>query len=338
MNPRYVPARYFLIALVPILIFAQEAFITTQFLAMDLAIPATVIQDGRDWLEAVGRFRFLGATWVFAALAVMVFVLVIRDIAQPMRPQTRRVAILVILGIFLLAMMPTVQYIIAPETPRIFHRLGADLFENALGRGTIAGCATPADRWLFGPCGEQPVITLLNRTLDMINICAGLGVGALIVGMILCLDVPQTDDLEKQAQHLERNLRRMRRQLYLSGLVLTFGIFFATSWMRWPLPMIGAADQDAFGAVVAASSLFTGIYFTLLILSFYLPVALVLDGRRRRLTLRAAGEGQLRDPAKMVEWQKMRGLASDPAEVFRSGFALAAPILAAFAGGVPLAV
>lgn len=338
VNARYVPVRYFFIALVPIFIFIQASVITDYFLTTDLQVSPSILQTDWAWLEASGRFRFLGAAWFFGALAMFVFVLVVCDLVQPTHIKTRAAASFVLVLIFALAMLPVRAYFLDPDKSRVFQMLGGDLFEKALGRGTLPGCVTPDDRWLLGLCGENPVISLFNRIMDMTNVVAGLGVGALIVGMILCLEKQPKDDIEAQAAQLERGLNRMRRQLYLSGVVLTFGIFFATSWMRWPLPMVAKAGHDAYADLVAASSLFTGIYFSLLILSFYLPVALILEGRKQRLVLAAAHGTELSDPKKRMEWQKIHGLLSDPSEVFKSGFALAGPILAALAGNLHIAV
>ena len=80
METRFVPVRYFLIAIVPIVIFAQEAVISGHFLAADLDVPVSLLQDDRVMLETAGRLRFLGGTWFFAALAVLVFALAVRDL------------------------------------------------------------------------------------------------------------------------------------------------------------------------------------------------------------------------------------------------------------------
>jgi hypothetical protein len=338
VNARFVPVRYFFIALVPILIFYQESVITDHFLTAELQVGTGILTENWAWLETAGRFRFLGATWFFAALALMVFVLVLRDLIQPTHPWTRVAAAIVLVLILVLAMWPSLEYAQNPDKPRNYDRLGGALFEAALGRGSLPGCLGPDDRWLLGVCGERPVISLLNRMMDVINFFAGLGVGALIVGMVLCLEKQVANGLEQRAAQLQRNLHRMRRQLYLSGLVLTFGIFFATSWMRWPLPMVAKEHGDAYAAVISAASLYTGLYFSLLILSFYLPVTLILEGRRRKLIVMAEEDATLKDAKKREEWLKLRGLLSEPADVYKSAFALAAPILAAFAGNVPIAV
>ncbi len=335
METRFVPARFFLIAIVPIIIFAQEAVISGQFLSADLQVPVGILQEDRIILETAGRFRFLGATWFFAALAGLVFALAVRDLCQPLRKETRLAGALVLLVIFLLAISPTINYMQEPDALRNYHKLGGDLFEAALGQGTLPGCTVPTDRWLLGVCGDVPVISLLNRMMDVTNVFAGLGVGGLIVGMILCLQECADTKLEAKAVQLERNVLRMRRQLYLSGLVLSVGIFFATTWMRWPLPMVVGDASDAYDAVIAASLLYTGLYFSLLILSFYLPVAIILDSRKKALAEMAAGHDTLTEHKDREEWLKSRGLHADPTDFLKAGFALVAPILAAYAGSFP---
>ncbi len=335
MKTRYVPVRYFFIALIPIAIFAQEAVISKHFLTADLPVSATILKDEWTWLETAGRMQFLTATWLFAALAFLVFVVVIRDLMEPTHKHTRIAAGVVLITIFGLAIMPSYRFWQDPDALRNYHQLGGDLFEAALGRGTLPGCVGAGDRWLLGVCGDVPVIALLNRMIDVINIFAGLGVGGLVVGMILCLEKPVGGDINLRAAQLELSVLRMRRQLYLSGLVLTIGIFFAASWMRWPLPMVDSAHLDAYSSVIGSALLYTGVYFSLLILSFYLPVAMILERCKRDLAVAATDHGNLSDYKTREDWLKLRGLQTDPTEYLKSGIALVAPILAAYAGSFP---
>jgi hypothetical protein len=316
-------------------IFAQEAVISSSFLTADLPVSASILKAEWTWLETAGRLRFVSATWLFAAVALLVFAMVVKDLMEPTHKNTRLAASVVLALIFGLAIMPTYQFMQDPDALRGYHRLGGELFETALGRGTLPGCVAASDRWTMGACGEIPVIALLNRMMDVTNVFAGLGVGGLIVGMVLCLATPASDDLEYRAAQLEQNMLRMRRQLYLSGLVLTIGIFFATSWMRWPLPMVDAEHLSAYSSVIASALLFVGIYFSLLILSFYLPVAMILERRKHELAVAAARHDDLADHKAREGWLKMRGLQTDPTEFLKSGIALVAPILAAYAGSFP---
>lgn len=335
VTARYVPVRYFFIALIPIVIFAQEAVISSSFLTADLPVSADILKDEWTWLETAGRLRFLSATWLFAAVGFLVFAMVIKDLLEPTHKQTRIAAGVVLAVIFGLAIMPSYQFMQDPDALRNYHRLGGELFETALGRGTLPGCIEAGDRWALGACGDIPVIALLNRMMDVTNVFAGLGVGGLIIGMVLCLEKSRSDDINQRAAQLEQNMLRMRRQLYLSGLVLTIGIFFATSWMRWPLPMVHSEHLNAYSSVVASALLYTGIYFSLLILSFYLPVAMILERRKNDLAVAAAGHDDLADYKAREGWLKMRGLQTDPTEFLKSGIALVAPILAAYAGSFP---
>lgn len=334
MTCRHVDYRYFFIALVPICIFAQEATITGHFFTADLPVPVDILTDGPPWLESAGRFRFVAATWFFCALVLLMVVLLARELLQPITRATRMAALCVLAIIVAVAMTPTLVGLFDLDATRAYDHLGADLFETALARGALPGCQTADDRWLLGACGDNPVLSMFNQVINVINIFAGLGVGALIVGMILCLETCKSDSHADQTALLHHNLQRMRRQLYLSGLLLSFGMLFATSWMHWPMPMVGGAEGDAYRIIVRAYSLFVGVYFCLLILSFYLPVVMILDSRVRHLAEEAAKSDQTGQFFDAAKWKAANGLATDPTEVLRSGFALVAPILAAFAGGI----
>lgn len=336
---RRVELQYFGIVLVPIAIFVINVGVTRHLIAADLEVPTDILREGAHWLEAAGRYRFLAATWFFAALTVLAVALLVRNLARPMARETRLAAIATWLLVLLLALVPSIEDAMNPGGPRVYHRLGSAVFEAALSRGTLPGCAGPEDLWLLGRCGDVPVITMFNRVVDIINALAGLGVGALIVGMILCLDHRACTDIEEEAAQLADNLRRMRQQLYLSSLILTFGMFFAASWMYWPLQLVQESERASYGAVVSSTALFTGTYFSLLIMSFYLPVAIILEGRARRLADRA-GQDAPGDEAPDAEgWKAAHGLKEGAADYLRAGFALTAPILTAFAGGIsPLAL
>lgn len=333
--PRHVAAKYFLIGFMPILIFAQEALISGNFLDANLAVSADILADDWAWVETAGRYRFLGATWMFAALGFLVFIMAVLDLRTSMSQQTQVLGAALLALIFVIALSPSITYLHAPDALRNYHRLGGDLFEAALERGRLPGCVLPQDTWLLGACGDKPVISLLQRMMDVINIFAGLGVGGLTVGMILCLKECAEDDLEACASQLERNTLRMRRQLYLSGLVLTFGVFFVISWMRWPMQMVDDAYAEAYGTLISAALLYTGVYFSLLILSIYLPVALVLEGRKQRLAEQAATDKNLADYKARMAWLDMRGLKNNPVDFLKSGLALMSPILTAYAGSFP---
>ncbi len=326
--------RYFAIALLPVAMFATNAIVMSHLMASDLVLPPDVVQDGGQWLEVAGRYRFLAATWLFLSFTVLALALLVRNLARPTALETRVAALVTIAFILLLVIVPTLQKDAMPDGPRVYHYLGAGVFEGALSQGTLPGCDAPDDQWLLGRCGDIPVISLFLRILDIVNIFAGLGVGALAVGMILCLQSRDDEDPEQQAALLAENLRQMRQQLYLSSLTLTFGMFFVTSWMYWPAAMVSDAEQSAYDSVVTSAALYTGTYFSLLILSFFLPVALVLDDRVRTLAEQASESEGTDERVDAEDWREAHGLKEGAMDYLRDGIALVAPILAAFAGGI----
>ncbi|SDX94008.1 hypothetical protein SAMN05444358_1185 [Ruegeria halocynthiae] len=334
MASHQVKLRYFAIVLLPICIFAIHELIHQHFIAVDLDVPLAILHDERPWLEAVGRFRFLAASWFFVSLTLLPVALLVRKLVRPMDRSTRVAAIVTTLAIVLLAVAPTIQQHVTSSTPRIYHQVGKAVFEAALSQGSLPGCKGPDDSWILGTCGEIPVFSLFMRILDIINAFAGLAVGALIVGMILCLETDDTNSLEDAAAQLGQNFRQMRQQLYLTSLILTFGMFFAASWMYWPMPMISDGERAAYNSLVTASALFTGTYFCLLMLSFYLPVAFILESRVKRLAGTAALPAETKNTIDVDAWRASHGLKEGTSDVLRAGFALAAPILAAFAGGI----
>ncbi len=333
LHKRRVKLRYFLIVLFPICVFAIYLVIQRHMITANMEVPVAILRDGPNWLESVGRFRFLAAAWFFIALALLPAAVLARNLARPLERETKIASVATVLVIFLLALLPTIQQFITGEPPRVYHQVGKDVFETALSRGTLPGCETPEDGWLLGQCGDNPVFSLFRRILDLINALAGLAIGSLIVGMILCLAKGEESDIEKTSKELSGNLRQTRYQLYMSSVILTFGMFFAASWMHWPMPLVAEEDKAAYGALVSASALFTGTYFCLLMLSYFLPVAVILESRVRTLAdMASRAEGE--DAFDLEEWRSSHGLSEGAGSILRAGLALAAPILAAFSGGI----
>lgn len=331
---RRVDPKLFAIVLVPIAIYLTHSFIGDHLMPADLDVPSEILQDGRDWLEAAGRYRFLAATWFFGALSLLSAAMLFRTLLQPTAQSTRIAAILTFLVILSLTALPAIRGFGDMSGSQVYDELGSAVFEGVMERGTLRGCSSPEDTWLLGECGEAPVIVMFSSVVDVVSIFAGLALGALIVGMILCLDSRPCKNFEEKAALLAQNLKQMRQQLYVSGLVLTFGMFYATSWIYWPLQLVSDAERAAYGAVLLSAALYTGTYFSLLILSFYLPVAFILDGRVKALAETATGTQDNGTPRDVGTWRQDRGLTEGVGDYLRAGLALTSPILAAFAGGI----
>lgn len=331
---RRVEPHLFAIVLVPVAIYVSHSLIGAHLMPADLDVPADILQEGRNWLEAAGRYRFLATTWFFGALSVLAAAMLFRSLMRPTDQSTRVAAIITFLFVLLLTALPALRGLGDIDGGQVYDRLGSAVYEGVLARGTLRGCDSANDVWLLGVCGEAPVIVMFSSVVDVVNIFAGLALGAMIVGMILCLDSRACKTIEEQAALLADNLKQMRQQLYLSGLVLTFGMLYATSWIYWPLHLVQEAEREAYGALLLSASLYTGTYFSLLILSFYLPVAFILDARVKALAEEATGYSLGGEPQDVGTWRKARGLTEGAGDYLRAGLALTSPVLAAFAGGI----
>ena len=331
---RQVDPRFFAIVLVPIVIYLTERVISDHLMAADLEVPAEILQEGRDWLEAAGRYRFLAATWLYGALSVLAAALLARTLMRPTALATRIAAVVTFLFILFLSCLPILGGFGNTDGGQIYDQVGSAVFEAVFSRGSLPGCAGPEDTWLLGDCGEVPVLSMFASVVDVINIFAGLAIGSMVVNMILSLDNRPCENTEERAALLAENLRHMRQQLYLSGVILTFGMLFAASWIYWPMPLVAEAERAAYGAVLLSAALYLGTFFSLLMLAFYLPVALILDGWVRALAVKVHREERAGDPADVEKWLESHGLTAGAGDYMRAGFAVTAPIIAAFAGGI----
>ncbi|MEM9305690.1 MAG: hypothetical protein AAGA74_00250 [Pseudomonadota bacterium] len=212
---RRVDPKYFLIVLIPLIVFLTHEIIVGRFMAGDLDIPADILNGDQPWLEAAGRYRFLAATWFYTALTVLAVALVARTLIRPTALKTRAAALGTWAFVLTLALVPTAQNYGEPNAAHIYGRLGSAFFEAALSHGSLPGCAVADDVWLTGPCGYNPVITMFSRVMDFVNVLAGLGVGALIVGMILCLDKHEAEGIEEKAARLAENLTNAGATLFV---------------------------------------------------------------------------------------------------------------------------
>jgi len=83
-------------------------------------------------------------------------------------------------------------------------------------------------------------------------------------------------------RHWERQSEWLNVCLYLSALLLASALVFTNAFLQWPdFVLVEASDRDAYVASMVA---YYGITFSVMLASFYIPVAAILAGR-----VRAAG-------------------------------------------------
>ena len=98
------------------------------------------------------------------------------------------------------------------------------------------------------------------------------------------------------------------------------------AWLRWPAALI--ADKDAHEAVLGtalAITLFWGVTFTLMLVSTYLPAALLLAKRAQALLQESPSNQSEPEPA---QWLKDHGLFLSLQDHFPQFGRMLAPLLA----------
>lgn len=101
-------------------------------------------------------------------------------------------------------------------------------------------------------------------------------------------------------------MRRLKEVLSAASAILVAGVLHMGAWLRWPAALV--ADIKAHEALLGAAlaiTLFWGVTFTLMLVSTYLPAALLLARRAQALLLESPLQPAAPDPE---QWLKDHGL------------------------------
>ncbi|MEO3413872.1 hypothetical protein AAFO92_04335 [Roseovarius sp. CAU 1744] len=356
---RRVPPACFLILALPVLI-----FLLSDWLVPNLGVPMLDITadelliDGKGYLEAGGRNRYLGALLFYSVLVVIAMVMFLGELAKPLTVQARVLAI----AVLLLVQLPVLASVLGHQEEAIwswrsYHQLGSDVMQQVLARGEVRRCqelvweggvpayrTIPEKTLLLGrPCTENPTLALLRILLDYTSVMSGFGVAALVLGMILSLACPPASTpLEVRAFDHGRNQRAARRFLYLAGLMLSAGMFQQMSWMQWPMPLVDTATHPSYGETINATLFYYGVFYTLLIVTGFGPVMYLASRRSDELAMEslvkeeslpeAAADDLAPTVTRLEKWKATHGLQISMTEAIQALIATGSPLLTAFAG------
>ncbi|MBV2360908.1 hypothetical protein KUH32_14160 [Thalassococcus sp. CAU 1522] len=322
----------FAIVLLPVATFVFHHYLNAVLGVPDLPIGAEILREDAAHLEAAGRTRFLASFWLFLVIVLVCVLLFFDEWRSPLTEGTRRVALIAVAVVMAPVLLSVWGHQTNPDAARGFDRLGRAVYEAALAQGRVAGCERADAVWLLGRCGDNPVFTMLLDMLDVINLLSALGVGVLACGVVLCLrEAPQGSSLEAEVRLLHYNRTRMRVFLYMSGLMLSAGVFLAIGWLHWPLPVVKEDMRKEFETLLRSTELMMGVYFSLLTVSYYGPAVLVHEAKVRALARRAMeDQGPYPD---FEAWKEETRLTFDLQQLLRDSTAVIAPVITAFAGG-----
>ncbi len=127
-------------------------------------------------------------------------------------------------------------------------------------------------------------------------------------------------------QFCASQMKRLKEVLTAASAILVGGILHMGAWLRWPAALVaGKEAHEAVLGVALAITLFWGVTFTLMLVSTYLPAALILAKRAQALLQ----EPPLKQPVPEPEqWLKDHGLFLSLQDHFPQFGLMLAPLLA----------
>lgn len=209
-------------------------------------------------LEAMGRTRVLASLLPFTLVAALLTIQFARDYFILFDRRARRLLLVPIL--LWLAAASTVIALQSTGHGTPHEVVGSNFVEDAFGGIRASGSG-------------MTLAEMLKKLILAFSMLLTFGAGSAIVGTISSLAVPAPSLPEDSAERVRRMQRtRLDGYMYGSALLLVTGLFFIDACMRWPAPF--STDQKLYMEHVNALMLGSGVYYSTIIASYYLPAAL----------------------------------------------------------------
>ncbi len=330
-----IAPRYLLILLLPVAVLTASETLLGTFGDTGLLLPGVELAPMAPLIELNGRYRFLAALVLFVAVTITLIAMFAFELYARHTKRSICYTLVGIVGVILVSLsFSTFEPAWMPASFESHALLGEDLFHTALGLGNLPGCSPGGA--LETACDGMGAFFAMKYLLNHVNILTSLAAAAVIAGMVLSLAEPVGMDrrsktaLISEATALQNAQESTQRYLYCAGVLLTTGMVLMLSWMKWPGAMIADADlRDAHDHVVSSVSMFRGVTYTVLILSFYMPVSLILKVRIEQFKQASESIGET-ELGRTLEGFDIRRIAS--MEAFKAILAIASPILASAIG------
>lgn len=137
---------------------------------------------------------------------------------------------------------------------------------------------------------------------------------------------PPLSGLPPDPKFYASQMKRLKEVLTATSAILVSGILHMGAWLRWPAALVAdRASQEAVLGTALAITLFWGVTFTLMLVTTYLPAALLLARRAEALLLERSPTANEPEPDK---WLKDHGLFLSLQDHFPQFGLILAPLLA----------
>lgn len=168
-----------------------------------------------------------------------------------------------------------------------------------------------------------PKFLLLRRLIWWQQLFLIFAIPGIVFGAIACLAEPpaplarEDEDAEawreRELARLEAlrkdQIKRLNTILYLAAFLLVAGLVFLSAFLHWPAFAVREPDLPSFHANIESVVLFYGVSYSVLIASFYLPVAALLTDKCRMDPKPPQADG-LEDPAGLMATSQLVRVAA----------------------------
>ena len=285
---RTINPAYFLILAMPVLIYLSLEFVLKTFGTVKLNVMNVVeLAEHSTLIELVARYKFLASFVFFSMSSIAVLVIFALDLWHNYTRRCSIHAILALAGSAAFALFLTVMQPDAFGNFRAYYLLGEGLFSELLGTGAVGYC----DGFVPG-CNGLTSFDIFQSLGDFVNRLTPFSAAAALTGIVLALGHPVAPEQDETKRQLEAT-RIVQRYIYCAGLLLTSGMTFFMAWAYWPSGMIGDdTARTAYKSLVGSITLYVGVGYSILILSCYLPVMMILAQRAREIRIALETKGQ----------------------------------------------
>jgi hypothetical protein len=256
------------------------------------------------------KSRYIWLTTVVVALVAGIYALILCGAIIYQSHSRPRLLLVTVLGLFLASIGVAFLWAL-DETHALYRAVYSFSYDN------------------LRQAGPQRISEhLLNYAKTVVSI---VNVQALVVPVVALLAAcstlaPPMNGHRSDPEFWALQMKRLKEVLTAASAILVAGVLHMGAWLRWPAALI--ADKDAHEAVLGtalAITLFWGVTFTLMLVSAYLPAAILLAKRAEALLLDRSSTAGSPEPE---QWLKDHGLFLSLQDHFpQFGFILA-PLLA----------
>lgn len=172
---------------------------------------------------------------------------------------------------------------------------------------------------------------LFLRIFNVVVITLVLAVFGVVCGAISCLGMGD----EGSEKDVKVALARLETYLLLSAVLMVLGLVYYMSYMYWAsfITTPNAADFKSYNQIVKNMTIFTGITYSLMIASYYLPIRYILISRLRALEGEKEETGKDKGEAPATIIQKavdFFSVSADQRQVYSYVFKIASPVVVAW--------